>query len=176
MWNKRNDEPTPAPVRPQAEPIRSVPPAPTSPAASPASVAVTSPAKATGPQQAAVIGASMTIIGDIKAKEELVVDGEVEGMLESQSLLTVGPSGKVRGNIKAYEVAIFGSVRGNVEVTAKIAIREQGSLIGDIRGAGIRIDDGAYFKGSVDIIRPDAKVTVAPKAAAAEPRLEPRAV
>ena len=72
-------------------------------------------------------------------------------------MLTVGPNGKVKGNIKAQEVAIFGSVNGNVEVTSKISIREQGSLIGDIRGAGIRIDDGAYFKGSVDIIRPDAK-------------------
>ena len=114
----------------------------------------------------------MTIKGEIRAREELVVDGEVEGLLESQSLLTVGPNGKVRGNIKAREVAIFGSVRGNVVVAEKIAIREQGSLIGDIKGAGISIDDGAYFKGSIDIVRPEPKVT---KAAPSGPRKEAHA-
>ena len=103
----------------------------------------------------------MSIKGEIRTREELLVDGDVEGLLESQSLLTVGPNGKVRGNIKAREVAIFGSVRGNVEVTEKIAIRDQGSLIGDIKGAGISIDDGAYFKGSIDIMRPELKVTKA---------------
>jgi len=123
----------------------------------------------------------MTIVGDIRAQQELVVDGEVEGVLESQSLLTVGPTGKVKGNIKAREVAIFGSVNGNVEVTAKIAIRDQGSLIGDIRGAGIRIDDGAYFKGSVYIIRPEPRAesrveSKVPKAAPVGARPEKQAV
>lgn len=104
----------------------------------------------------------MTIKGEIRAKEELVVDGEVEGTLESQSLITVGANGKVHCNIKAREVIIFGSVRGNVDVSEKIAIREQGSLVGDIKTAGISIDDGAYFKGSIDIVRPDPKVTTKP--------------
>jgi cytoskeletal protein CcmA (bactofilin family) len=53
-------------------------------------------------------------------------------------------------------------VRGNVEVAEKIAIREQGSLVGDIKAAGISIDDGAYFKGSIDIVRPESKVTARP--------------
>ena len=97
----------------------------------------------------------MSIKGEIRAREELVVDGEVEGLLESQSLITVGPSGKVKANIQAREVVIYGSVRGNVEVSEKLAIREQGSLIGDIKSAGISIDDGAYFKGSIDIVKPE---------------------
>jgi cytoskeletal protein CcmA (bactofilin family) len=104
----------------------------------------------------------MTIKGEIRAKEELLVDGEVEGLLESQSLITVGPSGKVRANIQAREVVIYGSVRGNVEVSEKLAIREQGSLIGDIKSAGISIDDGAYFKGSIDIVRPEPKTVTMP--------------
>jgi cytoskeletal protein CcmA (bactofilin family) len=134
----------------------SLAPKPTAPSAPapPMTAAVTA-----GPAQPATIGPSMTIKGEIRAREELLVDGEVEGLLESQSRLTVGPNGKVRGNIKAREVAIFGSVRGNVDVTEKIAIREQGSLIGDIRSSGISIDDGAYFKGSIDIVRPEPKVT-----------------
>jgi cytoskeletal protein CcmA (bactofilin family) len=171
VWNKRNDEPTN--FKPQGEPMRSpaptpIAPTPISPVASVAPTATTS-----GPKQSAVIGPSMTIKGEIRAREELLVDGEVEGLLESQSLLTVGPNGKVRGNIKARQVAIFGSVRGNVEVTEKIAIREQGSLIGDIKGAGISIDDGAYFKGSIDIVRPEPKVTT--KVVQSEPRMEAHA-
>jgi cytoskeletal protein CcmA (bactofilin family) len=142
----------------------------------PAAPAATAPAPVAmnGPKQSAVIGPSMTIKGDIRAREELLVDGDVEGTLESQSLLTVGPNGKVRGNIKARQAAIFGSVRGNVEVTEKIAIRDQGSLIGDIKGAGISIDDGAYFKGSIDIIRPEPK-GAATKSAPKEQRMEAQA-
>ena len=163
MWNKRSDEP--AAFRPPGEPVRTPAPAPIAPAAPAATMG--------GPRQSAVIGPSMTIKGEIHAREELLVDGEVEGLLESQSLLTVGPNGKVLGNIKAREVAIFGSVRGNVEVTEKIAIREQGSLIGDIKCAGISIDDGAYFKGSIDIMRPEPKVTT--KVVQSEPRMEAHA-
>jgi cytoskeletal protein CcmA (bactofilin family) len=104
----------------------------------------------------------MHVKGEISTREELLVDGEVEGSLESHSLLTVGPNGKVQAQIKAREMVIYGSVRGNVEVTEKIAIREQGSLVGDIKAAGISIDDGAYFKGSIDIVRPEPKVSARP--------------
>jgi cytoskeletal protein CcmA (bactofilin family) len=106
----------------------------------------------------AVIGTSMHIKGEIRSDEELLVDGEVEGSVESRSLLTIGPNGKLKANVKAREVIIFGSVRGNIEATEKLAIRDQGQLIGDIKTAGISIDDGAYFKGSIDIVRPEPKV------------------
>ena len=99
----------------------------------------------------------MRIKGEIRTQEDLLVDGEVEGLMESQNLVTIGPKGKVKANIKAREVVIYGEVRGNVEVSYKIAIREQGSLIGDVKSAGISIDDGAYFKGSIDIVRPEPK-------------------
>jgi cytoskeletal protein CcmA (bactofilin family) len=165
VWNKRNDEGF-AP-RPQTDPGPSLAPppvrnAPPVPAAAP-------PA----PRQRASIGASMHVKGEISTREELLVDGEVEGSLESHSLLTVGPSGKVQANIKAREVVIFGSVRGNVEASEKIAIREQGSLVGDIKTAGISIDDGAYFKGSIDIMRPEPKLM--PKAQKSEPEIKAHA-
>ena len=151
MWNKPKDEPQ---SRPQPEPIR-----PSAPPAAPSAPVHTAPRTTVSGGQTATIGASMNIKGEIRSREELMVDGEVEGLLESQSLLTVGHNGKVRANIKAREVVIFGSVRGDVEVTEKIAIREQGSLIGNIKSAGISIDDGAYFKGSIDIVRPEPKVS-----------------
>jgi cytoskeletal protein CcmA (bactofilin family) len=104
----------------------------------------------------------MNIKGEIRSDEELMIDGEVEGVVECGSLLTIGRNGKVRSNIKAREVVIFGSVKGNIEVIEKLAIREQGSLVGDIKTAGISIDDGAYFKGSIDISRPEPKVSSKP--------------
>ena len=154
MWNKRTEDNYPS--RPGQEPA-SAPAAHPTPVAAP--VMRHEPAV---PRQVAAIGAGMTIKGEIRAKEELVVDGEIEGTLESQSLITVGANGKVHCNIKAREVIIFGSVRGNVDVSEKIAIREQGSLVGDIKTAGISIDDGAYFKGSIDIVRAEPKVTTKP--------------
>ena len=166
MWNKTRNEEMPAPraaAGPAAEPAptqRTVPPPAYSHSAAPAAPPRLDSAAAA--RQSAAIGASMTIKGEIRSREELLVDGEVEGSLESQSLLTVGPNGKVRANIKAREVIVFGSVRGNVEVTEKIAIRDRGSVIGDIKTAGISIDDGAYFKGSIDISRPEPKTTPKP--------------
>lgn len=164
MWNKRNDE-APAPGQPQtqpqgqpqSQPARSMSgngnysAPPTAPRVEPPT------AQRAAAKHMAVIGASMVIKGEIRTQEELFIDGDVEGMVESKSLLTVGPNGKVRANIKAREVIVFGSVRGNVDVVEKVAIRDNGSVIGDIKTAGISIDDGSYFKGSIDIVRPDPK-------------------
>lgn len=151
MWNKR-DEP-----RPQAQPTPPPAPMPMRPA-----VSTPPPQSPAAPRQSAVIGASMRIKGEINSREELIIDGEVEGAVESQSLITVGKNGRVKANIKAREVAIFGSVHGDVNATDKIAIRDQGSLVGNIKTAGISIDDGAYFKGSIDIIRPEPKTVKMP--------------
>lgn len=154
MWSKSKDEPGNSQY---PEPNRGNVPQHAAPQAPIPMQATTRAAASTANTATATIGPSMRIKGEIHAREELVVDGDVEGVLESESLLTVGPNGKVRANIRAREVVIFGSVHGNVEVTGKIAIREQGSLIGNIKSAGIGIDDGAYFKGSIDITRPDPK-------------------
>jgi cytoskeletal protein CcmA (bactofilin family) len=159
MWNKSRDE-SAAPSYPQSAPPLTAAPVPAQAPPQPQSPAAARPA---------AIGSSMRIKGEIHAREELFVDGDVEGVVESESLLTVGPNGKVRASIKAREVVIFGSVHGNVEVSGKIAIRGQGSLIGNIKSAGIGIDDGAYFKGSIDIMRPEPKVTS--KAVQSEPKI-----
>jgi cytoskeletal protein CcmA (bactofilin family) len=170
LWNKTRNEETPGPRGMQMQPPAPTEPAPQRTAQQPAYTPPPSRPEPAHSRQSAAIGASMTIKGEIRAREELLVDGEVEGMLESQSQLTIGPNGKVRANIKAREVIVYGSVRGNVEVAEKIAIRDQGSLVGDIKAAGISIDDGAYFKGSIDIVRPEPKVAARP--VKAEPKAE----
>jgi cytoskeletal protein CcmA (bactofilin family) len=111
----------------------------------------------------AVIGKAMKIKGEIYSQEDLCVNGEVEGILEvNDHCLTIGPSGKAHSSVRAREVVVQGTIQGNVEAKDKIAIRKDGKLVGDIKTAGIVIEDGAYFKGSIDIVKVDNKAS-APK-------------
>ena len=102
------------------------------------------------------IGKAVRIEGQIYSKEDLYVDGDVEGTIELQEhRLTIGPNGKVHSNIKAREVVILGNVQGNVEASDKLEVRKDARLVGDIKTARIVIEDGAYFKGSIDIVKPE---------------------
>ena len=105
----------------------------------------------------------MTIKGQIFSREDLIVDGEIEGAIElNEHRLTVGPNGRVRAGIKAREIVVLGTIDGNVEALDKIDIRKDAKLVGDIKTARIIIEDGAYFKGSIDITRPEPKGIVQP--------------
>ena len=104
----------------------------------------------------ASIGKAVKINGQIYSKEDLYVDGDVEGTIELQEhRLTIGPNGKVHSNIKAREVVILGNVQGNVEASDKLEVRKNARLVGDIKTARIVIEDGAYFKGSIDTVKPE---------------------
>ena len=103
------------------------------------------------------IGKSLLVKGELSGSEDLYIDGEVEGTVElKEHNLTVGPNGRVRANLHAKEVTVLGKVQGNVRASDKLEIRKSGSMVGDIVTARITIEDGAYFKGSIDIQRPDA--------------------
>ena len=102
----------------------------------------------------AVLGKSVVVKGNILSREDLTIDGEVEGTIEMQEhRLTIGANGKVRASVKAREVIVLGTLQGNVETGDRIDIRKEAKLVGDIRTARIVIEDGAYFKGNVDIVR-----------------------
>jgi len=119
---------------------------------------------------AATIGKAVKINGQIISQEDLYIDGDVEGTVELvQHKLTIGPNGKVHAAIKSREVVVLGSIQGNVDASEKIEIRKEAKLVGDIKTARIIIEDGAYFKGSIDIVKAE------PKAAAAAPRPQPQA-
>ena len=138
MWNKdQNANATPAPA-PAAAPVRTASPEP--------------PASSGG---GARIGSTMKIKGDVISKEDMTVDGEVDGKLEARERLTIGASGKVDAAIKASEVVVGGTVKGNVEATTRIVLRKGANLVGDVKTAGIVIEDGAYFRGGIDIARPE---------------------
>lgn len=121
------------------------------------------------PRGSATIGKSVTIKGQIFSREDLFVDGEINGTLEAQEhRITIGPNGKVEAGIKAREIVILGTVHGNVEASERIDIRKDARLVGDIKTSRIVIEDGAFFKGSIDITKAEA-----PKAAPPAPRPAP---
>jgi cytoskeletal protein CcmA (bactofilin family) len=127
---------------------------------------------------AATIGKAVKVVGQIYSREDLYVDGEVEGTVEAlEHKLTIGPNGAVRAGVKAREVVALGTIQGNVEAHDKIEIRKEARLVGDIRTARIIIEDGAYFKGSIDIVKPEPKGAAVkpagPPAQASAPPLAP---
>jgi cytoskeletal protein CcmA (bactofilin family) len=113
-----------------------------------------------------VFGKSMKIVGEVTSDEELYLDGDLDGKLNLRNRLTVGPNSKVNANIKAQEITVFGTIKGNVESESRVSLRTGASIVGDIKTAGIVIEDGAYFKGGIDISRP-GEATMTPKAQAA---------
>jgi cytoskeletal protein CcmA (bactofilin family) len=164
MWNnKRKEEDyTPRPA--------STPPVSTEPKkeATPLSTAPLRSNDFEPARGSASIGKSVTIKGQIFSREDLVVDGEIEGAIElNDHRLTVGPNGRVRAGIKAREIVVLGSIEGNVEALDKIDIRKDAKLVGDIKTARIVIEDGAYFKGSIDIVKNDAPKQAQPRPQAA---------
>jgi cytoskeletal protein CcmA (bactofilin family) len=126
----------------------------------------------TDPRGSATIGKAVKIVGQIYSKEDLYIDGDIEGTIELlEHKLTIGPNGKVQAGIKAREVVALGSIQGNVEAHDRLEIRKDAKLVGDIRTARIVIEDGAYFKGSIDIV----KVEPAKPAPAVKPQATPAA-
>jgi cytoskeletal protein CcmA (bactofilin family) len=120
------------------------------------------PVAAPPARASASIGKTTRIHGEIYSEEELFFDGEIDGAIEVRNLLTIGPNGKIKANVKAKELVVRGSIQGDVEATDRISIMNGASIVGDVKTAGIVIEDGAYFKGGIDILRPEnAKVAVA---------------
>jgi cytoskeletal protein CcmA (bactofilin family) len=110
------------------------------------------------PRGTATIGKSVLIKGQIFSKEDLVIDGSVEGGIEAQeNRITIGPNGRVVANLKARDVVVLGQLKGNIEASGRVDIRKGASLIGDIRYAKISIEEGADLRGSLEMIRVDAK-------------------
>ena len=123
---------------------------------------MTSPTRNSEPESvvrsgSAALGKNVTVKGQIFAREDLTIDGEVEGTVEChEHRLTIGPNARVQAGLKAREIIIQGSIHGNVDATDKIDIKKEAKLVGDIKTSRIVIEDGAYFKGSIDISKPNA--------------------
>ncbi|HEY1732768.1 MAG TPA: polymer-forming cytoskeletal protein [Terriglobales bacterium] len=110
-------------------------------------------------QEQATLGKSLVIKGEVTGSESLYIDGRVEGSINLPgNRVTVGRNGVVSANISAREIVVLGKVRGNMTASDRVDIRGEGSLTGDVVAQRISIEDGAYFKGGIDIRKPGQKV------------------
>jgi cytoskeletal protein CcmA (bactofilin family) len=172
MWNRRKEEESQP--RPSATPAMPAAPDPVRETSNPmSSMPVRNIAEPESPRGSAAIGKSVMVKGQIFSREDIYIDGEVEGGVEAhEHRVTVGPNGKVQANVRAREIVVVGTIHGNVDATDKIDIRKDARLVGDIKTQRIVIEDGAYFKGSIDIQKAEpAKPAPAPaaKPVAAQP-------
>lgn len=116
--------------------------------------------------EVAHIGKSVVIKGELSGSEDLYLDGEVEGSIELRGHgLTVGPNGRVRANVHARDIIVHGKVDGNLHGSERVELKKSAVLIGDIFTQRISIEDGAFFKGGIDIQKPESKP---------EPKPEPK--
>jgi cytoskeletal protein CcmA (bactofilin family) len=156
MWKPTNPPTGNAPA-----PTGTPEPKHTTPAATPASAMepASAPRNATvSNMEQATIGKSLVIKGEVTGSESLYIDGRVEGSINlSGNRVTIGRNGVVAANISAREIVVLGKVRGNLTASDRVDIRNEGSLTGDVVAQRISIEDGAYFKGGIDIRKPGQK-------------------
>ncbi|MGE0405363.1 MAG: polymer-forming cytoskeletal protein [Candidatus Korobacteraceae bacterium] len=163
MWKPTNQPSTPSaspePQRPNAPSAATPEPVP---AAAPRNAAVNSTDQAT-------IGKSLVIKGEVTGSESLYIDGRVEGSINLPgNRVTVGRNGVVNANVTAREIVVIGKVRGNLQASDRVDIRNEGSLTGDVIAQRISIEDGAFFKGGIDIRKPGQKTNGEAKEAPVE--------
>lgn len=112
------------------------------------------------------IGKTVTIRGEVKGNEDLIVDGRLEGTVSlAESRLTIGPNANVAADLTAKDVLIQGRVQGNVVATGRVELRSGCTVEGDIRALRLAVEDNAIFRGKVDLTQ--AAGAKAPEAAAA---------
>jgi len=104
------------------------------------------------PEGSTAIGKSVTIRGEVSGKEDLYMDGVVEGTISlPESRLTVGPNARVKADMNAHDVVIYGLVEGNIRATGRIELRESAVVRGDIIAERLSIEENASIKGKVEL-------------------------
>src|ERR1051326_7268803 len=168
MWKPRpeDNKPTTMNPNPSAQPASPLPETPSSVAAPKKETA-----KAADTHRGDVghIGKSVQIRGELTGSEDLYLDGEVQGTIDLRDhSLIIGPNGKIKAAITARDLVVHGRIEGNVTASGRVELRKSCTLIGDISTQRIVIEDGAFFKGAIDIKEKDAKAeTRKPMVAAA---------
>jgi cytoskeletal protein CcmA (bactofilin family) len=122
------------------------------PESSPVRPETSAPRSSGGSREAAVIGPSIHIDGDVRGEEDLLIEGEVNGTLQLKSnSLTVGPNGKVRADVYAHSIIVDGLVEGDLYGSERVAVRKSAQVRGNITSPRVSLEDGAKFKGSIEM-------------------------
>jgi cytoskeletal protein CcmA (bactofilin family) len=159
MWKK--DE-----VKPQSVPQATI--TPSAPVAAPVSAPIAAPASGVVPtapaslpvsaRAAACVTQGIRIKGEITGKEDLFVDGTLEGKLDfGNASVTVGPNGTVKADMSAREVVVRGQVDGRIEGTERVQLWSSGRVTGEVRTERLAIEDGALLRGKVEAGKPQAR-------------------
>jgi cytoskeletal protein CcmA (bactofilin family) len=157
MWKKPEPD-EPQSLRPLSYPISST--VPSNPSPGP-----TAPAEVHG--EGALIGQSLYVKGDLRGAEDLRIEGTVEGKIElPQNNVIVGKNGRVKADIYGRVISIEGEVQGNLEAEEQLILRQSSTTRGNIRAARVILEDGANFKGSIDMT---PREEVVPETAATVP-------
>jgi cytoskeletal protein CcmA (bactofilin family) len=99
-------------------------------------------------------GRCLTIKGDVSGREDLSIFGQFEGTIKVEGhCLTIGREGNVKAEIRAARVVIHGSVHGNISVRERAEIYKTGHVVGDLTAPEISIEDGAFYKGKIEILK-----------------------
>jgi cytoskeletal protein CcmA (bactofilin family) len=159
MWNNKQSSSPPGPsagmgVTTLPEPVTAPSPVP-APVMAPAKTALEAPrAHGTATRAPSWLGPGLSIKGQITGSEDLQVDCKVEGPISlGEHRLTVGQNAHVNGEITASEVIVYGNIKGSLLANGRIEIKKHGSVVGDLTTSRIMIEDGAYYKGSIEIAR-----------------------
>jgi cytoskeletal protein CcmA (bactofilin family) len=138
MWSKPSQAEAPAQA-PKSPVVPFTPPAASVPSITPT-------------RSAARLGSSLQIKGHITGTEDLQIDGKVDGPISLKGHeLTVGPSAQLTSEVHARDIVVFGKVTGNVFAKDRVDIKRDGCIVGDIASSRISIEDGAQFKGRIEI-------------------------
>jgi cytoskeletal protein CcmA (bactofilin family) len=112
-------------------------------------------------EELASIGKSIIINGELSGSEDLTIEGKVDGKIELRDhVLTVGANGRIKAQVSAKSIVVFGQVTGNLTATEKVDIKENGSVEGDIVSPRVAIADGSHFRGSIDMQKKEPSSSV----------------
>src|SRR4051812_2137165 len=98
-----------------------------------------------------ILSSDVEIKGSIKFQKELLIDGKVEGDINSEGVLTVGENADIRGEVKTKSIVVFGKVQGNITVTERCELKSKCTLQGDLKAARLVIEEGATFIGKSEV-------------------------
>ena len=119
-----------------------------------------------------VLGAGLDVKGEISGSDDLLINGSVDGLIQLEGhKVTIGPTAKIVADVLAAEIIVYGNIKGNLCARDRIEVRKDGSVVGDLTTSRITIEDGAYFKGTIEIDRKVAAAAADPVVQA--PRKEP---
>jgi len=150
MWRKEEAKPQAAPQAPAPSTVSSQPATVSAPASAPVSAAP-SATLPVSPRATACITQGIRIKGEITGKEDLFIDGTLEGKLDlGNASVTVGPNGKVKADVSAREVIVRGQLDGKIDGTERVQLWNSGRVTGEVRTERLAIEDGALLRGKVE--------------------------